>query len=87
LNFQATDSHRIIPPFSLTTRATSFLLSKEEHCIFSSGYFYRLVPLRHCPADAKRGVNDATMRDELTGTFLIKKQPVMILANIVFFAI
>jgi len=39
LHLLATDFHRIIPPFSSITRATGFLLSKKEDCIFSPGYF------------------------------------------------
>jgi hypothetical protein len=87
LNFLATDFHRIIPPFFLTTRATGFLLSKKEHCIFSPGYFIGLTRRRDSPADAKRGFKGDIMRDELHGIFLIKKQSIMILANIVLFAI
>jgi hypothetical protein len=49
--------------------------------------FYRLTRRRHFSADAKRGCKAGIMRDELDGIFLIKKQPLMILAIIVFFAI
>jgi len=49
--------------------------------------FHRLTRRRNFPADAKRGCKAGIMRDELRGTFLIKKQPLMILAIIVFFAI
>jgi hypothetical protein len=87
LNLLATGFHRIIQPFSSTTRATGFLLSKKEHCIFSPGYFIAPTRRRHSPADAKRGFKDGIMRDELHGIFLIKKQSIMILANIVLFAI
>ena len=49
--------------------------------------FYRLTRRRHSPADAKRGGKGGIMRDELHGIFLIKKQSIMILANIVFLTI
>jgi len=66
-------------------RSLSFI--EEGTLYLFARLFYRLTRRRHFSADAKRGCKAGIMRDELDGMFLIKKQPLMILAIIVFFAI
>jgi hypothetical protein len=71
----------------LDYQSDQFPFIEEGTLYLFARLFHRLIRRRHFPADAKRSFKIGVMRDELQGIFLIKKQPVMILANIVFFAI
>jgi hypothetical protein len=71
----------------LDHQSDGFLFIEEGTLYLFVRLFYRQTRHGHFLADAKRGFAGSVMRNESDGIFLIKKQSIMILANIVLFAI
>jgi hypothetical protein len=71
----------------LDHQSDGFPFIEEGTLYLFARLFDRQTRRGHFRADAKHGFEGSIMRNALGGIFLIKKQSIMILANIVLFAI